>query len=285
MSNPAVVFLSKIDRDGLYFAVEDNIGEAIHIHLANRVVNIRLDLTIKDFLVIADQIKEALDDLLDGKARCCEFDNTFLFTMSRYLPDLENITYDTVMIEDIIVDNFVDGNILLRPITDAWVGKAMLKDDSGENDTHGQINYLSNQSLSTSNRERVDSNYNRIKTQGGFGINDCVTFFFDSNCIRDGQHRAVSLYKIKGNCPVPCRRLWFREGKYKPFCTSDLEKRLEQSQTQNNNLQTLLEQSQTQNNNLQTLLEQSRAGNAALLSSRSWKISAPFRAVKRLLGK
>lgn len=59
MSNPSVCYLSKTKINGMYFAVEDNLGEAIHIHYAD----IRIDMTIREFLNFADCVGKAAKEL------------------------------------------------------------------------------------------------------------------------------------------------------------------------------------------------------------------------------
>lgn len=60
MSNPAVFELVSNEIAGTRFCIEDNIGEAIHIHIGP----VRFDLTVHEFLQIAEALKEALDHIL-----------------------------------------------------------------------------------------------------------------------------------------------------------------------------------------------------------------------------
>lgn len=62
MSNPGLVVLAQAPaatRNLRYFVVEDNIGEAIHIHWNN----LRADFSIAEFLTLADQVEGALKNL------------------------------------------------------------------------------------------------------------------------------------------------------------------------------------------------------------------------------
>jgi len=59
MSNPAVCFLASTEIDGINFRIEDNIGEAVHIHIGK----LRIALSIDDFLVFAEGIMEAVQQL------------------------------------------------------------------------------------------------------------------------------------------------------------------------------------------------------------------------------
>jgi hypothetical protein len=69
MSNPGVIFLARFHKDNINFAVEDNIGEAVHIHLYSSFINVRLDLTVKEFLEIAGQIEGIIDRLSEKTKR------------------------------------------------------------------------------------------------------------------------------------------------------------------------------------------------------------------------
>lgn len=46
------------------FVIEDNVGEAIHIHLRN----LRLDMSIDDYRTFADQLVSARAQLNDGNS-------------------------------------------------------------------------------------------------------------------------------------------------------------------------------------------------------------------------
>lgn len=55
MSNPSVCYLVRTQIYGVVFAIEDNIGEAIHIHYGKA----RIDMTISEFLSFSDCVIEA----------------------------------------------------------------------------------------------------------------------------------------------------------------------------------------------------------------------------------
>lgn len=61
MSNPGVIVLASLKKPFPYrFEVEDNIGEAIHIHFQD----MRIDLTVKEFLDITDKLQQILDNMV-----------------------------------------------------------------------------------------------------------------------------------------------------------------------------------------------------------------------------
>ena len=73
MSNPGVIILDTKKKNIIqrifnrnsfrYFQIEDNIGEAIHIHFDD----FRIELSINEFFEISDCFKEALNQLVDIK--------------------------------------------------------------------------------------------------------------------------------------------------------------------------------------------------------------------------
>ena len=61
MSNPAVCYLVRTQINGVYFAIEDNLGEAVHIHYAD----IRIDMTIEEFMRFSDCVISAAQELFN----------------------------------------------------------------------------------------------------------------------------------------------------------------------------------------------------------------------------
>lgn len=88
MSNPGVIKLSENTIDGKRFVIEDNIGEAIHIHYDN----IRLDLSIKEFKELGRIAEKSLLQLLEIPGFTTEkMDPELLTRLAGILPDLEKI--------------------------------------------------------------------------------------------------------------------------------------------------------------------------------------------------
>ena len=59
MSNPSVCFLSFAIIDGVNFRIEDNLGEAIHIHIGK----LRKALSIEDYFLFAESVMRATKEL------------------------------------------------------------------------------------------------------------------------------------------------------------------------------------------------------------------------------
>lgn len=47
------------DLNSTKFCVEDNVGESVHIHYRN----LRVELTVKEFVTFADNIKNSLEEI------------------------------------------------------------------------------------------------------------------------------------------------------------------------------------------------------------------------------
>ena len=97
MSNPGVIVLATTKKNILQrilnrnsfrrFQVEDNIGEAIHIHLDD----FRIELSINDFFELCDGLKVALNELVNIENFNIKHIDPLFLNISKYLKDLENI--------------------------------------------------------------------------------------------------------------------------------------------------------------------------------------------------
>ena len=98
MSNPGVIILDTKKKNIIqrifnrnsfrYFQIEDNIGEAIHIHFDD----FRIELSINEFFEISDCFKEALNQLVGIKNfDINQIDPLFFKYASNNLEDLESI--------------------------------------------------------------------------------------------------------------------------------------------------------------------------------------------------
>lgn len=211
MSNPAVLSLASldaVDNVGYRFEIEDNIGEAVHVHFKE----IRLDLTVREFYEIAGRMERAIDQIVDVEGFSCrDFDPVHLVGVSGLLEDLEKITYDEVFLEDLLVDTYDEaGREVLRPLVQSRVLKA-LHGMTAENDSRKQVNYYDADLMRRqTNGERLLYNLKHIREHGYPSGKELITLFGGNNRIYDGQHRAACLYYLYGNRKVKVRRLWFR---------------------------------------------------------------------------
>ena len=207
MSNPAVIMLTDVaTKSGGRFKVEDNIGEAIHIHYDN----FRIDLTIKEFLKFTDLIEDGLISLIDKQDfNISNFDSSFLFDIHYMLPDLESISLEKVFLSDLIVAKVgMFGIPSWGNLKDSRVYKS-LRGDSIENNNYKQDNFFRQ-----TNKERVESVSNMINEFGYPFNNEYVILFNNQPYIRDGQHRSASIYNKYGDIKVKVMRLQFTDNKY-----------------------------------------------------------------------
>ena len=105
MSNPGVIellgFNFKNNLGSHNFRVEDNIGESIHFHFDN----IRLDLTVKEFRKIADDLLDAINGIVNVKGfDAKKVDSRFLFEIAECLPYLREVRIEPIPVKNLIVD-------------------------------------------------------------------------------------------------------------------------------------------------------------------------------------
>lgn len=102
MSNPGVLELLKMDLDNNSFRIEDNIGEAIHIHYGA----MRIDLSVTEFYQLAEYMSEAIKDLFISKKINLSLDtinSNFLLDISKCLVDLKSAAKEKVCLDDLYV--------------------------------------------------------------------------------------------------------------------------------------------------------------------------------------
>lgn len=207
MSNPGVVELVNTDLSIGTLKIEDNIGESIHIHIAD----FRIDVTVNELRELATQFKQAINSFIDVENFDCDlFDALFLFQISDYLPDLESMAIKSVKLGNLYTG--VDrrfGRIEYRTIKESRVTKA-LNGYSKEDDDAKQVN-----SVGITNADRTLKIYESVKSLGYPANNKYAVIFGDSNYIRDGQHRLSAVYMLDGeNANVPVIEMKFKENKH-----------------------------------------------------------------------
>ncbi|MCD7956945.1 MAG: hypothetical protein LUG93_14600 [Lachnospiraceae bacterium] len=215
MSNPAVVTLASIETELGNFRVEDNLGEAIHLHLND----FRYDLSIKEFMTLAMNVNNVM---LDYTSEIPGFDinkfsKEFLLQISDFLPDLVEVKEDNIFLESLLIDTYnVFGCPVIKSLPHSRVLKA-LNGDLSENNRRREQNYFNQ-----SNQQRVCEMLESIKENGYPQNGERIVLFNKQNIIADGQHRASCLYYLYGNINVPVYRMIFKEGKHdldmKPIC-------------------------------------------------------------------
>lgn len=197
MSNPAVITLASLNsRNGPFkrFEVEDNIGESIHLH----VDNIRLDLSVNEFLDFSGMVRKTLAelDLFDGY-NINSFDAHFLKECGNFLSSLIKISIEDIPLSDLkfIARDKIYNNLIMHRIVsvDKTPAFRYLNENMQDFVTYNQFNYCG-----INNKERLLNLLNSIKANGYPYKEKYVILFNGQNIVRDGQHRAAVLAHLYG---------------------------------------------------------------------------------------
>lgn len=100
MSNPSVFELSKTKIQGQDVVMEDNIGEAIHLHIGP----LRVDMKVQEFFETEKVLREALDSILEvPEFTISDYDPYFIEKIAEYLFTLESVSCETRKLKDLKV--------------------------------------------------------------------------------------------------------------------------------------------------------------------------------------
>lgn len=197
MSNPAVIKLQQKTIGNSRVWLDDNFGEAVHLHIDN----IRVDLGIEEFDLICEDLCVAINEIIDVEGfDCCHIDPVYLEVMlADILLKLRAVKIDMVYLEDL----YAPGRKGIKPLSQSRCVRA-LKNDSKENDIPRPSHHIGQTSA-----ERLESMMKSVETHGYPYKDNYIVLYGDDNIIRDGQHRAACLYTINGNIQVPVLRFYF----------------------------------------------------------------------------
>lgn len=213
MSNPSVIILdNKSSKKGKIkrFVIEDNIGEAIHLHIDN----IRIDFTIKEFLEFSKIIRKSLKelDILNGYD-IDSFDEYFLGECAEFLPNLIEIRKEKIKLRDLkTISFFKYRDLVLKRIIrlDETPHYKFLRGEKKIFLEYPQYNYFG-----ISNEVRLKSLKKSIKNNGYPYNEQYIILFNGQNIIRDGQHRAVVLADLYGlDYEIGILRFYFKGKKH-----------------------------------------------------------------------
>lgn len=205
MINPGVIKLfsnedSEIIGLRTRFEIEDNIGECIHIHYGS----IRIDLSIDEFEQIVRKCRNIINDLVEVDAFSIDdFDSLFIAGNSANMPFLRKIEKSVCLLSELLIDTMnQDGTTTIDNLYNSRVYKAFIG-DSLEDDGKKQINRFSNAVARYTNEERRTYHLNNVEKI----VVDKAIVVNENNQICDGQHRAASLLRAKGDIKIPVRKL------------------------------------------------------------------------------
>jgi hypothetical protein len=217
MSNPGVIFLNTskvyVDRiicgDRLW--IEDNIGEAIHIHYRN----MRFDFSIDEFLQLANAFYGSLKEVVENENINLDLISwEFLFEIKEHLYHVISTKIVDRELDELRVAVYSDGPQRLYKVVkliDSPAYKYCVEADEGF------IEYKQVGTPTINNKDRFDALLKSIEKNGYPYKNRYITVLGNENIIRDGYHRAAILRSKSGNIKVPVLQINFKEdyGKYK----------------------------------------------------------------------
>lgn len=206
MSNPAVIELARTFIGNTEIRLEDNFGEAIHLHFGM----LRIDLTVKEFLDIADKMEQCVKELIQAEGfNVSDFDPKFLSYYNEIFLDLEKVTFDEIRLGDIIALKY-NKLPFYRTLDKCRDYKALMGNTKELNAYKSQVN-----KFGQSNEERLKEMLDSIRENGYPFKGQYIILRNDQNVILDGQHRASCLLFLHGaDYKVPIMRFHFKNNKY-----------------------------------------------------------------------
>ena len=208
MSNPAVYRLAETMIGNTRVCIEDNLGEAIHIHIGS----LRITLSIEEFQEVVAQVEKSTNELLkmnsldinmfDKRA----FDWDWLY---RY-ENIEKIELVSIEIGSLLTKGEVELAPELSkivPIAESRQYKA-LEGNCNELCKYSEIN-----DFGISNIERLKNVMELIK-RNGYPYDKKYILVNQYNQIYDGDHRAACLLYLKGEkARIPVLKITFSDEK------------------------------------------------------------------------
>lgn len=205
MSNPAVSILATAHGDYFKrFVVEDNIGEAIHIHADG----LRLDLTINQLFQLREDILTSLRALFLRKGLDIDYlDESFFLNCSHLWPYLDRAEVKKVKLSDLRVSVYYPRLMPLHrvlPISKAPAFRYL----QGDQDAY--ISYAAASKFALGSPSRLQILFDSIVRDGFDGDRRPIVIFNGQTKIMDGQHRACCLFHMEPNQEVTVLDIHFK---------------------------------------------------------------------------
>lgn len=212
MSNPGVIQLAHTIIGNNELRIEDNIGEAIHIHYGK----IRLDFTIKEFLELASSLVDIAEKMIDVNGFSFKkFDAIFLSQIGDLLLNLERVEFKKCNIGELLTDAITEDGMELISMKDSRVSRA-LRGDTTIVKKWKQTNYFGEDNV-----ERVNSIYQSIKELGYVPEKNAYIVVCDNGkYVVDGCHRCSAMYNLYGDVEVEISNWITKNNKYSDECRS-----------------------------------------------------------------
>lgn len=223
MSNPAVITLSQnnisfkqkilnrvLKKNTVSIRIEDNIGEAIHIHIDD----FRIDFTMIEFEEFANEIEAIFIEYISGiNPMLARIPVSFLKQISSSINKVKEVTIIHRKLSELkIIENI---NLKYNILKIKKLKKSLITESVGTITTKFET-YKQNDQIFEPNRPRLDKLKKSI-IRNGYPYNDqyIIVFGKEDNLIRDGQHRAAILYNNNSEDVIPVMRISFKEDSLK----------------------------------------------------------------------
>ena len=196
MSNPSVFVLSSCMAGDCQIKWEDNLAEAIHLHIGT----VRLSLTTSEFHAFARQIRKMLPELLQlpGGYRIDQFDPQFLERFSAYWRRITEIERVHIRLADLFACYGSNEKFHAIPLHESPFSVYF----QGFQDWALQIDMYTD--ICQTRKQRLEE-IRRSLVQDGYPASICkehlqpLIVIDDKNRILDGEIRAACLLKQHGS--------------------------------------------------------------------------------------
>lgn len=205
MSNPAVYLLNQNEIHGNVLRIEDNLGEAIHIHYGD----IRFSITVDEFEKMCDAFERAAKTLFELEGHDWDvIDKSSLDWdwLSNY-EQIEKISLKKVRLGDLhTVRNIYKGVPFQRIVKlENSLFVEELTHGNSEIDKYSEVNLYGQ-----SNRDRLYGMYEKI-IESDYPFDEKYICVDSENSIFDGDHRAACLFvKYGDDYEIPVIELSFK---------------------------------------------------------------------------
>lgn len=195
MSNPGVIKLAENIYAHYHVWLDDNIGEAIHLHMNQ----FRIDMTVKEFEELCDDIVIVINKIIRiENFDLNKYDFRFINNQILHLLHTKRAIDMSIKLSQLRV--FDDDNICYLPECNRV--KALNGYINIDN-THQRETNMYGQN----NSKRLGSALDFIKKNGYPYDEKYIVIIKDKNIIIDGWHRAAALFFLYGDIEIPVKAL------------------------------------------------------------------------------
>lgn len=198
MSNPAICYLARTELNGISFRVEDNLGEAVHIHYAD----IRINMTISEFMKFSDCVIKAVQELFNLRKldwKMFDIESLKEEWASNYM-HITSAYYSEVMLDSLYMkESYVKKRSIKRMIPVKESGYINFLNDCSDDSS-----YYNDPGVFEPSRGEKARYIEKKINELGYPYNDGRILIDNEGYILDGLKRASCLYnKYGGNYLVP----------------------------------------------------------------------------------